>query len=61
MKVYVKNGNIDKAISVWKNKLKDEHFYEEIEKHRFFKKPSAIERDRRKREVIRAKWNNKEK
>jgi small subunit ribosomal protein S21 len=51
MIVDVRNNNIDRALKVMKRKLVDEGIYKEMQKHRFYEKPSE-KRNRRKREGI---------
>lgn len=40
MIVEVRNNNIDRAMKVMKRKLKDEGIFREMQKHRFYEKPS---------------------
>lgn len=40
--VVVRNGNVDKAMRKLKNKCKKEGLFQDLEKHRFFDKPSVV-------------------
>lgn len=47
MRVEVINNNVDRAIRVLGKKLKNEGFWDEYKRHRYFEKPSAIRRRKR--------------
>ena len=59
IEVTVKNNNIEKALSIFKRKVKDAGVLHELQQRQFYLKPSAIKRDRnakaRRRAQIRSK------
>jgi len=55
MKVEVIDGNVQKALSIWKNRLKSEHFYEEIERSRHYVKPNKVRRLKLNKQKLRMK------
>lgn len=56
MIIEVRNGDLHKALSVWKSRLKDENFYEEFQKHKYYRKKSEVNRESRKLSIRRSKW-----
>lgn len=55
MKVEVRNNNVDRAMKVLKRKLTDEGHFKDMQKHRFYEKPSDKRRRKRRAAVGRAR------
>ena len=47
MKVEVHNNNIDRAIRVLNKKMKENNFWDEYKRHRYYEKPSVTRRRKR--------------
>ena len=47
MRIDVHNNNVERALRVLNKKLKEEGFWDEYKRHRFFEKPSVIKRRKR--------------
>ena len=45
IKVVVKNNNVEKAISIFKRKVKDSNMMYELREREFYKKPSSIKKE----------------
>lgn len=55
MKVDVRNNNVDRAIRVLKRKLTDEGLFQELQKRRFYEKPSDRKRRLKRAAVARSR------
>lgn len=55
MKVEVRNNNVDRAIRVLKRKLTDEGLFQELQKRRFYEKPSDRKRRLKRAAVARSR------
>ena len=56
IKVVVKNNNYEKALSIFKRKVKDSNLMFELREREYYKKPSAIKREQRNKAKLRAKY-----
>ena len=45
IKVVVKNNNYEKALSIFKRKVKDSNLMFELREREFYKKPSAVKKE----------------
>ena len=52
MKIDVHNNNVQRAMRVLNKKLKEESFWDEYKRHRFFEKPSKKRREKRLRKRL---------
>ena len=59
IEVIVKNNNIEKALSIFKKKVKDSKLMLELREREFYKKPSEIRKEKKARGKIRTKIQNK--
>ena len=59
IEVTVKNNNIEKALSIFKRKVKDSKLMLELREREFYKKPSEIRKEKKARGIIRTKIQNK--
>jgi small subunit ribosomal protein S21 len=59
--VYVKvvDGNYEKALRIFKKKVKDSGLLHELQENRFYKKPSAEKRERCAKGRLRAQLKSK--
>lgn len=55
MKIEVRNNNIDRALKVLKRKLTEEGVFKDIQKHRFYEKPSDAKRRKRRAAIARSR------
>ena len=56
IKVVVKNNNYEKALSIFKRKVKDSNLMFELREREFYKKPSAIKKEMKNRAKARNHW-----
>ena len=56
IKVVVKNNNIDKALSVFKRKVKESGMMYELREREFYKKPSAVRKEMKNKAKARNYW-----
>ena len=56
IKVVVKNNNIDKALSVFKRKVKESGMMYELREREFYKKPSDIKKEIKNKAKARNYW-----
>ncbi len=56
IKVVVKNNNIDKALSVFKRKVKESGMMYELREREFNKKPSDIKKEMKNKAKARNNW-----
>ena len=56
IKVVVKNNNIDKALSVFKRKVKESGMMYELREREFYKKPSAVKKEMKNKAKARNYW-----
>ena len=56
IKVVVKNNNVEKAISIFKRKVKDSNMMYELREREFYKKPSAIKKEIKNKAKARNHW-----
>tara|TARA_R100000664_G_C2753662_1_gene141101 strand:+ start:1657 stop:1884 length:228 start_codon:yes stop_codon:yes gene_type:complete len=56
IKVVVKNNNIDKALSVFKRKVKESGMMYELREREFYKKPSDIKKEMKNKAKARNYW-----
>ncbi len=59
IEVTVKNNNIEKALNIFKRKVKDSKLMLELREREFYKKPSEIRKEKKARGKIRTKIQNK--
>ena len=59
IEVTVKNNNIEKALSIFKRKVKDSKLMLELREREFYKKPSEKRKEKKARGKIRTKIQNK--
>ena len=52
IKVVVKNNNVEKAISIFKRKVKDSNMMYELREREFYKKPSAIKKEIKNKAIL---------
>ena len=55
IEVTVKNNNIEKALSIFKRKVKDSKLMLELREREFYKKPSELRKEKKARGKIRTK------
>ena len=58
IEVQVKNNNIDKALQLLKRKVKESGLLVELRERQYYKKPSAIRREKKAKAKIRNKYRN---
>ena len=58
IEVTVKNNNIEKALSIFKRKVKDSKLMLELREREFYKKPSELRKEKKARGKIRTKIQN---
>ena len=56
IKVVVKNNNYEKALSIFKRKVKDSNLMFELREREFYKKPSAIRKETKNKAKARNHW-----
>jgi len=56
IKVVVKNNNIEKALSIFKRKVKDSNLMFELREREYYKKPSAIRKEIKNKAKARNHW-----
>ena len=57
IKVVVKNNNYEKALSIFKRKVKDSGLLLELREREFYKKPSDIKRVKKSKAKLRIKYD----
>ncbi len=58
MVVDVRDNNIEYALRLLKRKLKKENWILELRKREYYKKPSAIRREKKNKQKLRYKYKN---
>ena len=58
IEVTVKNNNIEKALSIFKRKVKDSKLMLELREREYYKKPSEVKREKAARGKIRTRIQN---
>ena len=56
IKVVVKNNNVEKALSIFKRKIKDSNLIFELREREYYKKPSEIKKEIRNKAKARNYW-----
>ena len=56
IKVVVKNNNVEKALSIFKRKVKDSNLMYELREREYYKKPSEIKKEIRNKAKARNYW-----
>ena len=56
IKVVVKNNNVEKALSIFKRKVKDSNLMFELREREYYKKPSEIKKEIRNKAKARNYW-----
>ena len=56
IKVVVKNNNYEKALSIFKRKVKDSNLMFELREREYYKKPSAIKKEIKNKAKARNHW-----
>ena len=56
IKVVVKHNNVEKAISIFKRKVKDSGMMYDLREREFYKKPSAIKKAMKNKAKARNHW-----
>ena len=56
IKVVVKNNNVEKALSIFKRKIKDSNLMYELCEREYYKKPSAIKKEIKNKAKARNHW-----
>ena len=56
IKVVVKNNNYEKALSIFKRKVKDSNLIFELREREYYKKPSAIKKEIKNKAKARNYW-----
>ena len=59
IEVTVKNNNIEKALSIFKRKVKDSKLMLELREREYYKKPSEVKREKAARGKIRTRIQRK--
>ena len=59
IEVTVKNNNIEKALSIFKRKVKDSKLMLELREREYYKKPSEVKRENAARGKIRTRIQSK--
>jgi small subunit ribosomal protein S21 len=60
MKVEVRNNNVDRALKVLKRKLTDEGVFKDMQKKRFYEKPSDKRRREKRAAIARARREDRD-
>ena len=56
IKVVVKNNNVEKALSIFKRKVKDSNLMFELREREYYKKPSEIKKEIKNKAKARNYW-----
>ena len=56
IKVVVKNNNYEKALSIFKRKVKDSNLMYDLREREFYKKPSDIKKEKKSKAKARNYW-----
>ena len=56
IKVVVKNNNVERALSIFKRKIKDSNLMYEIREREYYKKPSEIKKEIKNKAKARNYW-----
>ena len=56
IKVLVKNNNVEKALSIFKRKVKDAGILYELREREYYKKPSALKKETKNKAKARNYW-----
>ena len=56
IKVVVKDNNVEKALSIFKRKVKDSNLMYELREREYYKKPSEIKKEIRNKAKARNYW-----
>ena len=56
IKVVVKNNNYEKALSIFKRKVKESNLMFELREREFYKKPSAVKKEKKSKAKARNYW-----
>jgi small subunit ribosomal protein S21 len=56
IKVVVKNNNVEKALSIFKRKVKDSNLMYELREREYYKKPSEIKNEIKNKAKARNYW-----
>ena len=56
IKVVVKNNNVEKALSIFKRKIKDSNLMFELREREYYKKPSEIKKEIKNKAKARNHW-----
>ena len=56
IKVVVKNNNIERALSIFKRKIKDSGLIYELRERECYKKPSEVKKERKNKAKARNYW-----
>ena len=59
IEVTVKNNNVEKALSIFKRKVKDSKLMLELREREYYKKPSEVKREKAARGKIRTRIQSK--
>ena len=56
IKVVVKNNNVERALSIFKRKIKDSNLMFELREREYYKKPSEIKKEIKNKAKARNYW-----
>ena len=56
IKVVVKNNNVERALSIFKRKIKDSGLIYELRERESYKKPSVLKKERKNKAKARNYW-----
>ena len=56
IKVVVKNNNVERALSIFKRKIKDSGLIYELRERECYKKPSVLKKERKNKAKARNYW-----
>ena len=56
IKVVVKNNNVEKALSIFKRKVKDSNLIFELREREFYKKKSEVKKEKKNKAKARNHW-----
>ena len=56
IKVVVKNNNVEKALSIFKRKVKDSNLIFELREREFYKKKSELKKEKKNKAKARNYW-----
>jgi|TARA_Y100000296_G_scaffold64141_1_gene74913 small subunit ribosomal protein S21 len=56
IKVVVKNNNVEKALSIFKRKVKDSNLMYELREREYYKKPSVLKKEIKNKAKARNYW-----